>query len=276
MELLDGKALADEILAELKNEISSKKIKISVILAGNNPASETYVRIKEKRCREAGIGFELIRYNEDVSQEEIIDKISRLNKDKEINGILVQLPLPAHLKPDEIVNKIIPEKDVDGLTTANREKLNNGDERIVCCAPKGIVRMLERKDIELDNKRIVIVGHGFLVGKPLEAMLKNRNLNFEICDIFTKDLKERTRKADILITATGSPHLIKEDFVKEGVIIIDAGTAKLGDKIVGDVDFDDVSKKASLITPVPGGVGPMTVAMLVENIVESYKMQKNI
>ena len=266
--LLDGKKLADDIFLGLRRKIKEKMInaRLAVIIIGNNPSSKLYVKIKKQKCEEVGIKFELIEFEENTSEKALIRKIIELNSNKETTGILIQLPLPDNINTNKILNTILLEKDVDGLTDAAMKKLENGDEISVCCTPKGIIRLLEQ-NIELNHKKIVLVGQGRLVGKPLSLMLKNRNLEFTACDDKTNNLKSETRKADILISATGVPHLIKKDYIKDGVIIVDAGTAELNHKIVGDVDFDDVKNKTSFITPVPGGVGPMTVAMLMENIV---------
>lgn len=273
--LLNGKRLAEEILIELRDKIRNYRIKakIATILIGNNPASEVYVKKKEEKCKALGIDFELIRFKENVSKDEIKMKIEDLNVNKETTGILIQLPLPKNFERDEIINTILPDKDIDGLTSTNKEKLAKGDETLACCTAKGIIKLLEKNKISLRDKKIVIVGYGYLVGQPLSLMLKNRKLKFTICDDRTKNLKEETKKADVLISATGVPYLIKEDYVKEGVIVIDAGIAKLNDKVVGDVDFEGLKKKASWITPVPGGIGPMTVAMVIENILEAYQLQ---
>jgi len=182
--------------------------------------------------------------------------------------------LPPNFNTDNVLNNVLPEKDVDGLTRTSMKNLADGDEGLVCPTSKGIIRLLERNKISLKNKKIVLVGYGRLVGKPLALMLKNRKLRFTVCDENTQDLKPLTKRADILITATGFPYLIKKDYVKRGVVIIDAGITKLGDKIVGDVDFDKVKEKASYITPVPGGVGPMTVVMLIENVIHAYELLK--
>ncbi len=268
-QILDGKKLADKILSGCRHKIKQENIKVNlaVILVGDNPVSKQYIKIKKQRCEEMGINLDLITFVEDISEGELIKKIYELNNSK-TTGIMVQLPLPNGLNTNKIINTILVEKDVDGLTAAAMEKLENGDESIVCCTPKGIIRLLEQNNIDLNHKKIVIVGHGNLVGKPLSLMLKNRKLKFTICDEKTKNLKSKTKKADILISATGVPHLIKSDYIKKGVIIVDAGTAKLNNKILGDVDFDDVKNKTSFITPVPGGVGPITIAMLIENIVD--------
>jgi len=274
--LLDGKKLSEEIISNLKNKIEKEKInaKLAIICVGNNFSSEVYIKRKEKVCKEIGIEFELIKFNGD-SREEIIRKIKQLNQDKSVTGIVVQLPLPPNLNKNLIINTISKEKDVDGLTKENRQDLEKGKENLACATPKGILRLLEKNNINLENKKIVIVGEGYLVGDPLGKMLKNRNLNFISYDYQTLNLKDKTREADILICATGVPNLINNENAKEGAIIIDAGISRLNGKVVGDINFESVKNKVSWITPVPGGVGPMTVAMLVENIYNTYKDQKD-
>ena len=275
--LMDGRKVSSEIIENLKQEIKEQgiKAKLAVILVGTDPASEAYVKRKGKVCEDIGIAFELIKFPQDSNEESIINKIRTLNQNSTITGILVQLPLPKHLNTDKIINAVILEKDVDGLSVASMKKLEQGDEILVCCTPKGIITLLTYYDIKLKDKHIILVGHGRLVGKPLAIMLKNRKLNVTICDEFTKDIKSKTRKADVLISATGVPHLITEDYVKEGAVVIDAGTSKKDNKLVGDVDFEQVKKKTSYITPVPGGIGPMTIAMLVENIINAFNLSDN-
>ena len=274
--LLDGKKVSEEILSGLKEKIIRGNIKAQLyaILVGNNLASEIYVKNKEKKCNEVGIKFKVLRFNDNINENTLIDAIKKLNNDKKITGILVQLPLPNNLNTSAIINSIKTEKDVDCLADINRKNLENNNEKLAPCTPKGIIRLLDMYDINLKNKKIVIVGLGHLVGKPLSIMLKNRKLNFTAYDDATLNLKKKTIEADILISATGVPGLIKKDYIKKGAIIVDAGATKIDNKIVGDVDFDDVKDKISYITPVPGGVGPMTIAMLMENIIEAYYIQK--
>ncbi|MDD5086538.1 MAG: 5-formyltetrahydrofolate cyclo-ligase, partial [Candidatus Nanoarchaeia archaeon] len=271
-QLLDGKSLSNKILDKIKEKIENEKIdlKLAVIIIGNDPASELYVKIKEKKCEYVGIKFELVRFNLDASEEDIIKKIDELNNDDSVTGILVQLPTPKHLSKEKIVNKIRVDKDVDCLTKLNRALIEKGEEYFSCCTPNGIIRILEENNISLKDKKTVIVGKGYLVGKPLSLMLKNLKVNFDVYNKKTNNIKEKTKKADILISATGVPHLIKSDYLKHGSVVIDAGNSKLGGNMVGDVDFEDVKNKVSFITPVPGGVGPMTVAMLIENLLLAY------
>ncbi len=273
--IIDGKGLAGELEEKIKAKIAKLgKICLATVVVGEEPASQTYVKKKEEACKRVGIEFRIERFKEDATEREIIRKIEELNRDKEITGILVQLPLPKNINSERIINLVSPKKDVDGLTKANMQNLENGDERLVCCTPKGIIRLLEENKIDLRDKKVVIVGYGRLVGKPLSLMLKNRKIDFSICDDKTINLKENTKKADVLISAVGVPNLIREEHVKKGAVIIDAGFTKLNGKVAGDVDFDGVKEKASFITPKIGGVGPMTIVMLLENLI-SAKMLLN-
>ncbi len=274
-QLLDGTKIAHEITNKLKKKIIKKKIKatLAVILVGNNASSKIYIKKKEEECKKIGIGFKLIKFSKDTKNYIVKNEIEKLNKDKIITGILIQLPLPKQLNTSMLLDTVKQSKDVDGLTSKSLTDLKKGNEFLPCCTPKGILTLLESSNIDLKNKKITLVGNGRLVGKPLAIMLKNRNLNFSVCDKKTKDLKSETIKADIIITATGVPNLIKKEYVKNGAILIDAGTNKIKGKIVGDSDFDQVSKITSKITPAIGGVGPMTIASLLENIVKAYEKQ---
>jgi len=273
--IMDGKKASEEIIASLKGIMEKKRIKakLAVVLVGSNPSSEIYVRNKSKKCEEVGIGFEMVRFDESAKEKELLDKIHLLNKDRSVTGIIIQIPLPKKIDTDKVLDAVLPEKDVDGLTKNNLKRLEQGDEEMPCCTPKGIIRLMEYYHITLEGKKIVLVGHGKLVGKPLSFMLKNRNLSFKVCDKYTKNIKRYTQEADVLISATGIPHLITEKHIKKGCVLIDAGVSKLNDKLVGDVNFEDVKGKAAWISPVPGGVGPMTVAMLIENIINAARMQ---
>lgn len=276
--IIDGKTLANKSLHKMKTIIEQEKIAITlgVILVGDNHASKLYVSMKEKACAAVGITTNLKNLPESSTQEEVLQAVNELNNNNTVTGILVQLPLPSHLDATAIVNTVDPIKDVDGLTTLNRQKLELGDNALACCTPKGILKLIEMSNIPLEGKKVCLVGNGFLVGNPLSHMLKNKHVSFNVCDKETKNTREITQQADIIITATGTPHLIKEQYVKKGAIIIDAGTAKYGNKTVGDVDFEKVINKVKKITPVPGGVGPMTIATLVENCLEAYHLQKNL
>lgn len=287
--IIDGKKTALEIEEEVKEEVKilkekfNKEINLATILVGKNPASEIYVNLKNKACERVGIKSEIIKFSEDIKQEELIEKIYELNNNPEINGILVQFPLPKHINQENIMKAISPKKDVDCFNPENIGNLMIANERISPCTPKGIIYLLEKYikkirdekkiDIKFQGANVTIINHSNVVGKPLSLMLLNRNSTVTVCHIFTKNLKENTLKADILITATGVPNLIREDMVKENAIIIDAGISRVDGKIKGDVDFENVKNKALLITPVPGGVGPMTVAMLLKNTIECFKLQ---
>lgn len=265
--IIDGKGIADRIIEDLKTKIEKleKKPGLTVIIVGDNHASSVYVNIKSIACEKVGIKDFKYNLEKDISEEEIIKLIEKLNKDDNVHGILVQLPLPDHINTYRVTDTINPEKDVDGFHFVNTGNLLINRERFVPCTPKGIIRMLEHENIEIKGKNVVVVGRSNIVGKPVAMMLLNRNATVTICHSQTKNLAEHTRKADILIVAAGKPKLITEDMVKEGAVVIDVGISKVDKKIVGDVDFEKVKDIASYITPVPGGVGPMTVAMLMEN-----------
>lgn len=267
--ILDGKKLAESVLTDLKRRISKieQAPKLSIILCGNKPESVLYTSLKEEKGREIGVKVDIHRMPETASEKEVIGLIKKLNESAD--GIIVQLPLPEHMDAKEIIRTICPEKDVDGLTPYNLGKTFTGDEKLVPATPKGIIRLLEKYDIPVKGKNITIINHSNVLGKPLAAMMINRNATVTICNKFTKNLAEHTRMADILISGTGKPGLINAAMVKEGAIVVDAGVSKDGKKIFGDVDFESVSKKASWITLVPGGVGPMTVAMLMENVINA-------
>jgi len=283
MTLLDGKKVSEEIFIKLANEVSAMEIdhilpKLAVILVGNEPASLSYVRKKQKACAKTGIAWEQFDYETTVTTDELIAKIEELNADEKVHGILVQLPLPKHIYTPNIIRAIDPKKDVDGFTAYNLGKmfLSTDFEDLVPCTPLGVIRMFEYYDINVSGKEVVIVGHSNLVGKPLSIMLLNRNATVTTCHIFTKDLASHTRRADILCTAVGKANLITADMVKEGAVVVDIGFVKLPNgKLCGDVDFENVSKKVGYITPSPGGAGPMTVACLMENTVKAAKKLNN-
>jgi methylenetetrahydrofolate dehydrogenase (NADP+)/methenyltetrahydrofolate cyclohydrolase len=281
MVILDGKALANKIKAQTKIEIDQLKSKgiipgLAVILVGNNPASQVYVNMKTKACEEVGIYSINHRMPEEVNEKDLLYVIDMLNKNPLVNAILVQLPLPSKINEEKVIEAIDPKKDVDGFHPYNMGKLLRGQPFIFPCTPYGIMKLFEEYKIELKAKDVCVIGAGNITGKPMSYMLLNENATVQICHIYTKNLKEKTKTADIIISATGKAHLIKADMVKEGAIVVDVGIAKVNDKIVGDVDFENVSKIASYITPVPGGVGPMTIAMLISNTVFLSKQQNNI
>ncbi|MDK2891879.1 bifunctional methylenetetrahydrofolate dehydrogenase/methenyltetrahydrofolate cyclohydrolase FolD [Methanohalophilus sp.] len=275
--IIDGRGLAKKIEERVKYEVEGLKKSTGVvpglatILVGDDPASNMYVRLKHKACDRVGINAEDHKLDASISHQELLALIESLNLREDIHGILLQLPLPSHLDAQEAMQTIIPTKDVDGFHPCNVGKLLIGDEQLVPCTPAGIIKALEEYGVEIEGKNAVVVGHSNVVGKPMAAMLLNRNATVSICHVYTDDLKRYTKEADILIVATGVKHLIKADMVKDGVVIFDAGITEEDGKVYGDVDFENVSKKASLITPVPGGVGPMTIATLLTHVVIAAK-----
>ncbi|MCW1332702.1 bifunctional methylenetetrahydrofolate dehydrogenase/methenyltetrahydrofolate cyclohydrolase FolD [Campylobacter jejuni] len=278
MTLLDGKALSAKIKQELKEKNKILKENgvqtcLAVILVGNDPASQTYVNSKAKACEECDIKSLVYRLDENTTQNELLALINTLNHDDSVHGILVQLPLPKHISKNLILESIISSKDVDGFHPINVGYLNLGLESgFLPCTPLGVMKLLKAYNINLEGLDSVVIGASNIVGRPMATMLLNAGCTVSICHIKTKDLSAYTKKADLIIVAAGCVNLLRADMVKEGAIIIDVGINRLENgKIVGDVDFEEVSKKASFITPVPGGVGPMTIAMLLENTVKSAK-----
>ncbi len=273
--IIDGKKISKSILLELKKEISEldEKPKLSIILCGDLIESVIYTDIKKKKGTEIGIDVEIHKFPDDIKQEKLIKKIKELNK--ESDGLIVQLPLPKTLETNKVLSAIDPAKDVDGLTPLNFGKTFIGQEELVPATPLGIIRLLEEYNINIKGKDIAIIGKSNIVGKPLAFMLANRGATITLCNNNTKDLNEKTLKSDIIVSATGKPGLITKNMVKQGVIIIDAGYGKKDGKAYGDACFDEIKEKASYITPVPGGVGPMTVAVLLENTLKAYKRNKN-
>ncbi|WP_026894099.1 bifunctional methylenetetrahydrofolate dehydrogenase/methenyltetrahydrofolate cyclohydrolase FolD [Clostridiisalibacter paucivorans] len=275
--LLDGKKVSNEtkekIAKEAKRLTDDYGVRpgLAVVLVGNDPASQLYVNMKEKACKKANFYSKLIQLDERTSQDDVIDVIEDLNKNDNIHGILLQLPLPNGMNEKFVNSKISPEKDVDGFHAINAGNLFLGDKGFIPCTPKGILRLIKYYDIEIEGKDVVVIGRSNIVGKPAGLLLLNENATVTICHSKTRNISEYTKKADILISAVGRPHLIKKDMVKLGAIVVDAGTSKVDGKLYGDVDFENVKNNASWITPVPGGVGPMTIAMLLENTLEAYK-----
>ncbi|MBQ6960139.1 MAG: bifunctional methylenetetrahydrofolate dehydrogenase/methenyltetrahydrofolate cyclohydrolase FolD [Clostridia bacterium] len=272
--LMDGKVLAAEQMAKLKNRVdalkaSGRTVGLAVILVGDDPASQVYVRNKGKACEELGILSETLRLPAETTQEELEAEIDRLNKDSRIDGILVQLPLPKHLDEAKALAKIIPEKDVDGFHIENAGKLFTGQPGVVACTPKGILHMLKASGVPLKGKEAVVIGRSNIVGKPVAMLLLNENCTVTICHSRTADLASHTRRADILVAAVGKPKFVTADMVKPGAAVVDVGINRVDGKVVGDVDFDSVEKVAGYISPVPGGVGKMTICMLMENTVEA-------
>jgi len=285
--IIDGTQVAAQMREELKREVAALRAKgivpgLGVILVGQDPASASYVSAKEQACAEAGIYSDDNRLPAVTSQAELIALVERMNQDPRIHGILVQLPLPKHIDEDAVIGTIRPEKDVDGFTPINVGRLVIGQQCFMPCTPHGVVQLLARSGVQIDGAHVVVVGRSNIVGKPVANMLlqkqKNANATVTICHTGTRDMASFTRQADILIVAAGRPNTITADMVKEGAAVIDVGvnriedaTRKSGFRLVGDVDFEGVKAKASLITPVPGGVGPMTITMLMVNTVESAK-----
>lgn len=276
MKIIDGKLISNEIRKNIKKEIENLKEKniipgLGIILVGNDPASEIYVRNKMKACDELGVHALLYRFDEENSEEEIIAQIEKLNKDDHIHGILVQSPLPTCFNEDRIISYVDKEKDVDGFGIYNLGSLISNQERIVAATPLGILKMLEYENIDVEGKNVVVVGASLIVGRPMAILLLNRGATVTIAHSKTQNLKEITKQADILIVAIGQAKFITDEYVKDGAVVIDVGTNRVDGKLYGDVDFDEVSKKASYITPVPGGVGPMTITMLISNVVDQAK-----
>ncbi len=277
--VIDGRKIAQGIEANVKNEVGrfieehGIKPALATILVGEHPPSKLYVKLKHWACKRVGIISEDHKFPQEAKQEEIIELIEMLNRRPEIHGILVQLPLPKHIDEREVMMRIAPEKDVDGFNPLNMGKMLIGREGFVPCTPKGIVRALEEFNIDPQGKEVVVVGHSNVVGKPAAIMLLNRNATVKVCHVYTKDLKNHTKEADILIVATGVRGLIKGDMVKDGAIVFDVGITWFDEKVYGDVDFDDVLPKVKLISPVPGGVGPMTIAILMEHTLMAARLQ---
>ena len=275
--IIDGKKISNEIKDELKEKVAAykkegKEITLAVIQVGQDPASTVYVGNKKKACEYIGIRSLAYELEETTSQQELLDLIKSLNEREDVNGILVQLPLPAHIDEDMVIKTIAPEKDVDGFHPQSVGALSIGQDGFVSCTPAGIIQLLKRSNIEIAGKECVVVGRSNIVGKPISLLLLRENGTVTICHSRTKDLKEVTKRADILVVAIGKPKFITKEYVKEGAVVIDVGIHRNeNNKLCGDVVFDDVEPIASAITPVPGGVGPMTIAMLMYNCVNSVK-----
>lgn len=275
MTIIDGKKISENILLKIKNKVNELKKtgifpQMAAILVGNDPASQLYVSIKEKTCQKVGIKLQKHEFSSNIQEQDIINLIKKLNNDKKIHGIIVQLPLPKKFNTNKIIQTINPQKDIDGLHPENLGKLIIGEKAIIPPTPAGIIEIFKTYKINLSGKNIVLIGYGKLVGKPLSMLLalSQKDPTITICNSKTKNLSSFTRQADILISAVGQANLITADMVKNNVVIIDAGTTKIGGKIVGDVDFENVKQKTSYITPPKGGVGPITVAKLLENLIK--------
>lgn len=289
-ELIDGRKVASIIKENIKKEVAhlidhqDQSPHLAAVLVGNDPASETYVASKEKQAKEVGIISSVYRYPENISEEELLKVIDFLNNDDEIDGFIVQLPLPAHIDEDKIINAIDPKKDVDGFTPVSLGNLVLGKPGFVSATPAGIMELIKAYHIDLEGKHCVVLGRSNIVGRPISILLSQKNefanATVTLCHSRTQNIEEITRQADVLICAIGQPQYVKASMVKEGAVVIDVGIHRLPDpakekgyRLVGDVDFDEVYKKASYITPVPGGVGPMTIAMLLKNTLMAHKKE---
>jgi methylenetetrahydrofolate dehydrogenase (NADP+)/methenyltetrahydrofolate cyclohydrolase len=288
--IIDGKQIAEDMRAQLKAEVAGLAKKgivpgLGVVLVGDDPASKSYVTAKQKACSEIGIYSDDNRLPESTSQKELLNLIERLNKDPKIHGILTQLPLPGHIDEAEVLLAIEPAKDIDGFNPVNVGKMMLGQKTYLPCTPHGVVQLLIKSGVKIDGANVVIVGRSSIVGKPLANILLQKsplgNATVTVCHTRTKDLAAHTKRADIVVAAVGRPNTITADMIKEGAVVIDVGinrvddhTKKSGYRLVGDVDFENVKEKASLITPVPGGVGPMTITMLLYNVVDAAKNRK--
>ena len=278
--IIDGKKEAEIIRSAIKKEIFDIKSKINktpsltVILIGDFVPSKIYVKNKEKKAKEVGINSEIIKYPKDISEKEVLTKINELNKDKNISGILVQLPLPSQINKEKIINAIHPSKDVDGFNPLNVGNLSSGYKSIVPCTPLGCLLLIKKVEKNLSGKHAVIIGRSNLNGKPMAQLLLRENCTVTIVHSKTINLQNECLKADILVVAVGMPNLVKKNWVKDNAIVIDVGINKVGEKIIGDVNFDELKNKTKAITPVPGGVGPMTIACLLKNTLECFKDQQ--
>ena len=277
--IIDGKATATKIRAEVKNQCDEiyaafgRQPELAIVLVGDNPASQIYVSSKERACAEVGMNSVVVRLPENAKQSDVEKAVSELCRNKDVNGVMVQLPLPKNLDEKTVLESIPFEKDVDGLTSDNAGRLFHGEKCLIPCTPKGVIALLKEYGIPLCGKNAVIVGRSNLVGKPLSILLLNENCTVTVCHSKTADLSDYTKKADILVVAIGKDRFIKSDMVKPGVVVVDVGINRTEDGLHGDVDFQSVKEIADYITPVPGGVGPMTVAMLLQNTVEAFHIQ---
>ena len=280
MSTINCKDIAKQIKLSLIEKIQKINEKygevphLEIVQVGDNPSSVSYVKSIVKTCDELSINLHISKFENDISENDLINEINKLNNDDSIHGIIIQFPLPEGFDQNKVANSIAPNKDVDCVHSENLGKLFMGEPYVVPCTPKGIIRVLKSSGVDLCGKEVVVVGSGRTVGKPVSQLLLIENATVTLCHIFTKDLKKHTKEADIIIAAAGKAGLIKEDMVKEGVIIADAGINVVDGKLYGDVDFEPVSKKAQLITPVPGGVGAMTNSMLIENLIDLFEKLK--
>jgi len=274
--IIDGKRMADALLEGAKKRVAllSPKPCIAIVLVGDDPASQMYTKKKHDACARVGIGSKNVKMPASASQKDVIAEVKKLNIDKSVDAILVQLPLPDGIDEDAVLASVAREKDVDGFHPENFGKLALGSGKIAPCTPKGVIYLLKESGVSLPGKHAVVIGRSRIVGKPLALLLLNEGCTVSVCHSKTKDMGAITKMADILCSAVGKPRLLGADMVKTGAVVIDIGTSKEAEKLVGDVDFATVSRKASLITPVPGGVGPMTIAMLIENTLVCYEERR--
>lgn len=268
--ILDGKKLRDELLVQYKEKIKEEKLNITlaIILVGNNEVSKLYIKNKEKYCTEVGIKVDKYLLDEDISEKVLINLIKDLNEDEKVTGIILQSPVPDGIDFDKCSGMILPSKDVDGFTKDNVYNLYLNKKSILPCTVKGIIKLLEYYNIEINGKNVAIIGRGNIVGKPLAMALENRNATVSLLHSKTKDLKMFTKDADIVVVACGIPKLLKKEMIKEGSVVIDVGISRVDGKIVGDIDFDNIKDIALFVTPNPGGIGPMTIAMIIDNLIE--------
>lgn len=274
--VIDGKAIAASIKDRVKARLAEagKEVKLAIIFVPGDEGTKVYIGQKRRACEDIGIIMQTIEVPRDASTRTIVKQVVSLNEDPKVNGIIVELPLPNGVERDDVVSAIHPDKDIDGLTPMNLGRLAQGRPRMAPCTPMSVMRILEAEDLALKGKDVAVVNHSIVVGKPLVHMLLAADATVHVAHIFTKDLKIITRNAEVLITAAGVPNLITTDMVKEGAVVIDCGMNRLGNgRLVGDVDFEHVKEVASAITPVPGGVGPVTVAMLLENMIKAIELQ---
>lgn len=279
MNVVYGSELSKELKEELASQISSiegRKPTLAVILVGENPASVSYVRGKNKACVEVGMDCRQIDLKEDTSEEELIELVKKLNEDLTVDGILVQLPLPKHINQKNVLQSIDPSKDVDGLHTINAGKLFLGEDGFVPCTPLGIMKLLERMNCDVEGKEVVVIGRSNLVGLPVSRLLTAKNATVTVCHSKTKNLADVCKRADILVVAMGKAKFVGEKFVKDGAYVIDVGVNRVDGKLCGDVDFEKVANKCAAITPVPKGVGPMTITMLLFNTLKAYKLHEGV
>lgn len=280
--IIDGKGIASKIKAKVKQEVSELRehgvrLKLEVILIGDDPASEVYIRNKEKALADVGIDYEIVRLPKEVSEPYLIELIRSLNNDQDVDGILVQMPIPEHISPEKVMEAISPYKDVDGFHPYNLGLLASGRPFLVPCTARGILTLIEDTKVEISGKLSVVVGRSLIVGKPISLLLLSRDATVTICHSKTNNLKEMVEQADILVVAVGKPRIIKGDWIKKDAIVIDVGVNRMDEKtLVGDVDFEVALQRAGFITPVPGGVGPMTIAYLLENTLKAGKRRRGI